>query len=208
MDLSKLKDKICTFTKGDILSLSDEELLQSQREGNILWNNGIRLRGILDLLLEEYLIRSRKRAMSYTDDEVFNIIVKIISEGFKKQNTVFSQSLTKGADMLRNYFTNSGGTLSDEDGFSIGMVFYSSKGVRASIDNSPYQVKDFNNVEGVIDSFNGEAYRELKLSYSQLYKLILIRENTKSLHDEIMKSNEGYADKEIIVDVGGQLSLV
>lgn len=204
MDLSKLKDKICNLTKESISKLSDEELLKTQKEGHVLWSNGIKFRETLDLLLEENLMRSRKKAIKYTDDEVLRIIVNSIGDRLKNLDTGFKVELT--AEMLKDYLNNSGGTLSNKDGFSIGSVMYSSKGGRALIYDSPYEVKSFNNNDSVINSFDNERYREIIFTYCELCKLILIIGNTKELHEE-MKLNNGYVD-DIKITVDGQLSLM
>lgn len=176
MDLKEIENRISMLTKDDLGALDDEELKKARKEFYVLWDNGIRLRDINELLLYEFNLRGSQKAMSYSDNEIISLVINHSLRGWIRDRSLGSKlPLDQGVKFLKDSLNNSGGTLSDSLGFTIGSINYTSKGVTISVYGSLYvqSTNDKPNISEIQDK-----YRRIEYPYSEIYKKALSLEKS------------------------------
>lgn len=202
MDLNDFKRKFTDFNISNLPMLTDDELIVMRQQLNHLWYNGVQLREIHDLFLEEFLKRGNKKAMAYNNDEIISFLIESSFSGRVKEAIIDKKVTTSEALVyLKKEFTSSGGTLSDKKGFFIGMKMFSSFGVEIIIRDREYAKRDI--MKTTLDE---DDDRRFTVSYSDLFKRALKIYKPK-LSLDLFDYNSSKEGLELLECDTGQLAL-
>lgn len=178
MDLKEIENRISMLTKENLGALDDEELKKARKEFYVLWDNGIKFRDINELMLYEFNLRGSQKAMSYSDNEIIALVINQSLRGWIRDRSLGSKlPLDEGTKFLKETLNNSGGTLSDSLGFTIGSIGYDAKGVKISVSNALY-VKRANSKDIITIGEMQSRDRYIYLTYSEIYKKALSLEKS------------------------------